>query len=155
MAGGVSVGDRHVVSGILDVKVRPHISSAPVQIPVRVEFSSTWPMILPLLFLNSMPSWVRTGAEWHVAINGGVCLEWHERWADHLDLLGTNTDADIADVAAQWITRSAAHTLHVHFTCHVRGRLRWPKSVPFWAHDGGAHVQYEREKLQQKSKSKR
>jgi hypothetical protein len=156
IAGWTRIGDRYFVSGLLDVTVKPHIAPRTLQMPVRMEFSSDWPARIPHLYLNSMPAWVRTGNEWHVAQTGWVCLDWWERWADHFVLLVSSTAADIGDIAAQWITRSASYTLGIHLTCHIQKRSRWPKNVPYWAHGNEASEEYAQEKKRlQKSKTHR
>lgn len=146
-----------LVSGILDVGVKAHIAREVCQVPICVVIPSRWMSQIPLLYVNSRPDWLKTGADWHVARDGHVCLEWHERWADHLALLQLKTNVDIADIAAQWITRSAAHILHVHITCHALGKKKWPKGIPTWAHEDEARAQYRLEKrtLLEKSKLQR
>ena len=134
------------VSGILDIDVKSHVAACFCQVPVCIIVPPDPLKQIPLLYVTSRPQWLKSGEDWHVSQNGLVCMDWEARYVDHLNLLSERTEADLADVAAQWITRSAAHILHVHITCHATGRTKWPKGVPYWDHGDAAAPQYKLEK---------
>ncbi|MFT4177421.1 MAG: hypothetical protein QM627_12300 [Luteolibacter sp.] len=63
--------------------------------------------------------------------------------------------SDLADVAAQWLTRAAAHILHVHFTCFVLKKKNWPDFIPTWPHSPDeASAAYRKENNELASKQK-
>lgn len=135
-----------LVSGILDIEVKQHVAANPVQVPICVILFPNSLEQMPQLSVNSQPPWLKSGADWHVSKHGLVCLDWNDRYLDHLKLLREHTEADLAEVAAQWIMRSAAYILHIHITCHAKGRTKWPKGADYWAHGDDAAPQYSLEK---------
>ncbi|MGJ8634492.1 MAG: hypothetical protein ACSHX7_11295 [Luteolibacter sp.] len=128
------LGIYQFITGILHVRPLRHISEKAIHVPVSVLVSPFWIEFIPKFRVTDNPEWIRCGADWHIFNDRRICLEWHERWKDHLEELNLKTRAYIPDLAAQWITNSAAHILEVHYTCHVTNRNSWPKSIPTWPH---------------------
>lgn len=146
MVETTSWGSLLLVSGILNIEVKQHVAASPYQVPICVILPSDPLKRMPQLYVTSRPPWLKSGADWHVSKRGLICMDWEDRYLDHLRLLQEKTEADLAEVAAQWITRSSAHVLHIHITCHAKDRTKWPKGVDYWAHGDDAAPQYLREK---------
>jgi len=134
------------LTGVLKVEVDPRLSRSAITVPVRIAIKDFWIEPPRIWVIENLP-WLKAGdADWHVYADKMICYELHDRWICHLTRLMNSGGQDLSAIAAQWLIRSAAHVLHVHYTCHRLGIDQWPEEeAPTWPHGQPAAELYHRE----------
>ncbi|MFM2196597.1 MAG: hypothetical protein RLZZ505_29 [Verrucomicrobiota bacterium] len=145
--GSASLGRLRFVNGALSVQLSPKLGIKSLSVPVRVTLTDHWIDFLPQITVMSAFSWLKADIDWHVYSNRRVCFELDCRWTEHFEALRCNGLVDLEHLAAQWLTRSTAYILHVHYTCAKLGIEEWPEDLaPAWPHGKPAIDLYNREK---------
>lgn len=98
---------------------------------------------MPWDVLQQMPRimchdyWViRGGAEWHLLLDGSLCLDFPPRWKDHIELvLVRHGEAAANSYAAEYLFNSAQWLLNHHKYAFQEGLKKWPSSWPGWPHN--------------------
>lgn len=143
------MGELLWVFGLLPIEVSPKLAP-PLPVAVRICVREPWIVYPPSVWIADDPSWLKRGdADWHVFDDRQVCYELSVRWSEHFIRLLKLRTPGLEGLAAQWLTRSTAYLLQVHYVCSLFGIDEWPEKVaPSWAHNfETALEQYREERL--------